>query len=69
MVDLRERLEQTCEIVRGELEKSSDRYKAYADSKSKDRRFKEGDGVLLLLQTILLKFLCNGRDRSKLWER
>ena len=66
VVDLRERLESTCKIVKNELEKNRDRYKVYADSKSKDRQFKVGDEVLLLLPSDLNSLLCSGRDRSKL---
>ena len=49
MVDLRERLEDTIQLVQDELRKSSKRYKQYADSKAKDRQFQQGDEVLLLL--------------------
>ena len=51
VVDLRERLEETCQIVQEQLGKSSKRYKYYADMKKKDRQFQQGDEVLLLLPT------------------
>ena len=51
VVDLRERLEETCQIVQEQLSKSSKRYKYYADMKKKDRQFQQGDEVLLLLPT------------------
>ena len=57
VVDLRERLEDTCEIVREALEISSTTYKRYADAKSKDRQFKVGDKVLLLLPNNMNKLL------------
>lgn len=51
IVDLRDRLEATCEIAREELAKSTRRYKKYYNVKTKDRKFKVGDQVLLLLPT------------------
>ena len=57
VVDLRERLEDTCEIVKSALESSSTTYKRYADAKSKDRQFKTGDKVLLLLPNNMNKLL------------
>ena len=48
IVYLREKLEQTCEVARSELEKSAQRYKKYADVKSENRQlFQEEDEVLL----------------------
>ena len=49
VIDLRERIEDTCKMAQEELSKSSKRYKAYADSKAKDRQFQKGNEVLLLL--------------------
>ena len=51
VVDLRERLEETCKLVQDTLKESSERYKFYADSKSRDRQFEKGEEVLLLLPT------------------
>ncbi len=51
VVDLRERLEGTCELARSELRKSTDRYKGYYNKTAKDRQFSVGDKVLLLLPT------------------
>ena len=51
VVDLRERLEETCQIVQEQSSKSSKRYKYYADIKKKDRQLQQGDEVLLLLPT------------------
>ncbi|XP_041365121.1 uncharacterized protein LOC121380393 [Gigantopelta aegis] len=49
VIDLRERLEETCMLAHNELEKSSTRYRKYFNSKAKDRQLKVGDQVLLLL--------------------
>ena len=69
VVDLRERLESTCKIVRNELEKNRDRYKVYADSKSKDRQFKVGDEVLLLLPSDLNKLIMQWKGPFKVVEK
>ena len=47
VVDLRQRLEDTCKLAQEELVKNSKKYKTY--SKTKVRSFKKGDAVLLLL--------------------
>ena len=49
VVDLRERIEDTCKIARDALCKSSERYKNLYDRKTKVRSFKTDDLVLLLL--------------------
>ena len=56
LIDLRERMEKTCEMARNELLKSHDRYRKNYNRKAKSRTFKVGDEVLLLLPT----------DRNKL---
>ena len=42
VVDIRERLEDTIQLVQDELRKNSKRYKQYADSKAKYRQFQQG---------------------------
>ncbi|XP_076448667.1 uncharacterized protein LOC143285290 [Babylonia areolata] len=49
VVNLRNRLEETCALARDNLGKSSSRYARYFDHKAKPRTFKPGDQVLLLL--------------------
>lgn len=49
VVDLRNRLEETCRIARENLGRAAERYAGAADRKAVDRQFKEGDEVLLLL--------------------
>lgn len=56
VLDLKERLEETCRMAHEELQRSSTRYKKYYDRKAKNRQYKVGDRVLLLLPT----------DRNKL---
>ena len=49
IVDLRNRLEATCELAREALKKASDRHAAHFDRKTVPRSFQVGDQVLLLL--------------------
>ena len=56
VVDLEERLEQTCKLAREELKKSRQRYATNYNKKAKVRNLKVGEEVLLLLPT----------DRNKL---
>ena len=49
--ELRERLEKTMRLAQEELRKSQGRYKQYYDRKAKERVFKEGDKVLVMLPT------------------
>ena len=49
VLDLRERLEKTCEIANRELEKASARYRGNFNKRAKDRKFNVNDKVLLLL--------------------
>lgn len=51
VVDLRNRLEETLEIAREELEKNRSRYKFYADRKRKGKDLEPGMKVLVLLPT------------------
>lgn len=57
VLDLKDRLSSTCELVRHELQKSSDRYKKNYDRKASNRSFKVGDYVLILLPTDSNKLL------------
>lgn len=56
VIDLKERLEETCDMAQKELARSASRYRKYYDTRTRDRRFKVDDLVLLLLPT----------DRNKL---
>lgn len=57
VLDLQQRLEETCDLARRELQKSQRKYKMYYDRKAKCRKFKIGDEVLLLLPTDSNKLL------------
>ena len=51
VVDLRNRLEKTCQLAQDELVRSAKRYKKYYDVRTRDRKFTEGEQVLVLLPT------------------
>lgn len=69
VLDLKDRLSSTCELVRHELQKSSDRYKKNYDRKASNRSFKVGDYVLILLQTDSNKLLMQWKGPFKVVER
>ncbi|XP_054762005.2 uncharacterized protein LOC129268475 [Lytechinus pictus] len=56
ILDLRNRIDETCRNAHTQLQKSSERYARYYNQKAKHREFQVGDRVLLLLPT----------DRNKL---
>ena len=51
VINLRKRLEHTCELAMNNLQKVQGKQKAYYDRQAKPRSFKVGDKVLLLLPT------------------
>lgn len=51
VIDLNQRLEETMKLAQSELRKSQKKYRHYANQKTRDRQFKVGDKVLLLLPT------------------
>ncbi|KAJ8032705.1 hypothetical protein HOLleu_26306 [Holothuria leucospilota] len=57
VVDLRERLDRTCQMAQEEISKASKRYKKYYDARTRDRKFSLGDKVLVLLPTESNKLL------------
>ena len=57
VIDLRERLEQTCKLAHENLRKAQGKQKAYYDRRAKSQRFNVGDKVLLLLPTNSNKLL------------
>lgn len=57
VLDLRDRLESTCELVHRTLEESSARYKKNYDKKTRSRSLKAGEKVLILLPTDSNKLL------------
>ena len=51
VVDLKERLKETCELAHQNLQKAAGRYKKYYDQRKKPRTLAVGDKVLILLPT------------------
>ncbi len=51
VIDLKQRLEDTCQLAQNNLRDAAKYYKRYFDSKAKDRRFAVGQKVLVLLPT------------------
>ncbi|XP_077987486.1 uncharacterized protein LOC144442090 [Glandiceps talaboti] len=68
VLDLRQRLEETCKLAMTELGKSQVRYKKYYDHKSKARKFKVDDKVLILLPTNYNKLLMQWQGPYKVKE-
>ena len=57
VIELRERLEQTCQLARDNLKKVQFKQKTYYDKRARSRKFDVGDKVLLLLPTESNKLL------------
>ncbi|XP_068240734.1 uncharacterized protein [Palaemon carinicauda] len=57
VVDMRERLQDTCRLAQEELERARDKYQCYYDKNACKREINEGDKVLLLLPTSNNKLL------------
>ena len=57
VIELRERLEQTCKLARENLGKMQVKQKVYYDKRARSRKFGVGDKVLLLLPTDSNKLL------------
>lgn len=51
VMDLKDKLEDTCQLVQEQLKRSHDRYRQQYNRKARSRSFKVGDEVLLLLPT------------------
>ena len=57
VIELRERLEQTCKLAREKLEKVQIKQKTYYDKRARSRKFDVSDKLLLLLPTESNKLL------------
>ena len=69
VLELQDRLQETCELAKEELSKAQGRQKKYYDVKSKDRIFKPGEKVLLLLPTDENKLLMQWKGPFEVVER
>ena len=57
VLDLRDRIDETCKIAQEELAQSHMRYRALYNRKARNRKFEKGDSVLILLPTDSNKLL------------
>ena len=69
VLDLRNRLEETCETVKDSLTKASAKAKKHFDRKARLRELKTGDLVLILLPTAESKLLMQWRGPFRVIER
>jgi len=69
VLDLKDRLQSTCELAQIELQKSQIRQKKYYDRKTKVRTFEKGDEVLVLLPTDSNKRLLQWKGPFEILER
>ena len=69
MLDLKDRLQSTCELAQIVLQKSQTRQKKYYDRKTKIRIFETGDKVLVLLPTDSNKLLLQWQGSFEVLER
>lgn len=69
VLDLKERLSSTCELVKNELTKSNEHYKKHYDRKARSRSFKVGDYVLILLPTDNNKLLMHWKGPFEVVEK
>ena len=68
VIELRDRLEQTCKLAHENLKKVQIKQKAYYDRRARSRKFDVGDNVLLLLPTDSNKLLLQWKGPYKVVE-
>ena len=68
VVDLKQRLEDTCKVAQQELCRSQTRYEKYYNKKARSRKYKKGDLVLILLPTDNNKLLLQWKGPYKVEE-
>jgi len=69
VINLRQRLQDTCDLAHDTLQKAQLMQKKYFDSRAKDRFFKSGDKVLLLLPSNGNKLLMHWKGPFEVKER
>ena len=68
VLDLKERMNDTCEIAQRELQKSHEKYRRNYNRKARQRSFKVGDDVLVLLPTDNNKLLMHWKGPFRVVE-
>ena len=69
VLDLKERLQETCELAHQNLKESRIIQKKYFDAKARDRVFATGEKVLLLLPTENSKLLMHWQGPYEILEK
>lgn len=69
VLDLEDRLRETCQLAREELVKAREVQKAYYDKKTKLRKFSGGDECLVLLPTVSNKLLAQWKGPYEVLEK
>ena len=69
VLDLQNRLEETCEMAREELQKSQTKYASYYNRKARDRSLQPGDNVLIMLPTDSNKLLLRWKGPFKVVQK
>ena len=69
VLDLQNRIEETCKLARMELMKANQRYKKYYNQRTRHRQLKPGDTVLILLPTDQNKLLLQWKGPFKVLNR
>ena len=69
VMELQDRLQETCELAKQELLKAQSKQKKYYDVKSKERMFQPGDKVLILLPSDDNKLLMQWKGPFEILER
>ena len=69
VLDLRERIEETCKLVQEELIKAQEKNKKYFNKKAKLRELERGQKVLVLLPTASNKLLFQWKGPAEVTER
>ena len=69
VLDLKDRLEATCQLAQENLSKSAEKYRRQYNRKAKNRKFEVGDEVLLLLPSNRNKLLMHWQGPFKVVQR
>lgn len=69
VVDLKDRLQSTCELAKENVEISSQRYRTYYNKRARQRDMKEGEKDLVLLPTASNKLLMQWRGPYSIFQK
>ena len=66
VIELRDRLEQTCKLAHENIKKVQIKQKAYYDRRARSRRFDVGDKFCYYCQLTVINCYCSGKVHMKL---